>query len=510
MKNNTNHQAPLLTADKISKKFPGVKALDGICFHLDRGEILGLLGENGAGKSTLAKVLVGVNRPDTGTICINGKEITIDSPKSALEHGIAIIHQDIFVFPNLSVAENLFIEDLPRNKASGKVDWKLLYEQSKEILASINLNDLNPRMLCEKLGPAERQLVEIGRALRKNPRILIMDEPTTALSGPEISRLFEIVSNLKSKGYSVIFISHHIKDVLKITDRILVLRDGMKVGEYYTKEMTLEKVVDAMVGRKIKEMYPKTKAKIGGVGIEIRGLTSKKLGIKDISFVGNKSEIVGFTGLMGSGKTSVAESIFGSQIADAGILILGGREYDLTKGNPSRSLERKIGYVPEDRKERGLILPLPVGENISITILSELEKLFLFLQKKNEKRMVNNSIKNLSITPPNPRRLVRYLSGGNQQKVVLAKWFGTDPDILILDEPTKGVDVGAKSEIFRLVSEFVVNGGTALIFSSEITELLAVCDRIYVLFRGKIVGCLNRDKANEKLIGQYATGAYSK
>lgn len=500
---------PLLKLEGVGKSFPGVEALREVSLELYPGEILGLVGENGAGKSTLMKVICGVYRPDSGRLFLDGKELRLNSVADGVAHGIGPVYQEIYDFPTLTVAENLFLEALPAGRWTRKVSWTALQGEARYWLEQVGLKEIDPETGLSELGLAERQLLQVARSLHQEPKVLLLDEPTTALSEVEIRRLFATVRRLRELGVSIIFISHHITDVLELCDRIVVLRDASVVGQHRVEDVALHTVVQEMVGRRIEQMYPKAPPSIGACVLEVNGITLRSRGLQDVGLALHEGEIVGVTGLLGSGRSSLAECIFGSLRPESGTITLYDTTYDASKGSPQASLRRHVGFVPEDRKKRGLVLWMSVAHNITLTLLDRIRGLFARIRTDYEGQIVTQRVTELDIKTPSLRQLVRYLSGGNQQKVVLARWLSIEPRILILDEPTKGIDVGTKSEIFRLLAEFVSRGGAALMFSSEIPELRAVCDRIYVLYRGRMAGCLAREEATEEAIGQLATGVVS-
>ena len=417
---------PVLSAEDLSKSFPGVTALQHVSFDLCQGEILGLVGENGAGKSTLAKILMGIYQPDSGLVKLDGQPTIINSPSHALAKGLAIVHQEVHFFPNLGIRENLLIENLPTTRRMRRVDWSALDSVAREWLNQMNLGVLDPCAKMATLTPPERQLVEIARAMLKQPRILIMDEPTTSLSRPDINRLSEMLRALCRRGVSIIFISHHIVDTLSLCDRVVILRDGRKVGDHPISSMTLATVVREMVGREIGEQYPKATIPIGEVQLSVQHLSHKGVGLSDVCLEVRKGEIVGVTGQTGSGKTSVAECMFGGLVADAGVLSVAGREYNLADASPDKSLRRHIGYVPEDRKQRGLVMALCMGNNISLSVLDAIKGQLGYLRRGLERVLIKRSISDLSITPSDPQRLVRYLSGGNstEGRSCQVVWYG--------------------------------------------------------------------------------------
>lgn len=489
----------ILKMKRITKSFPGVHALQNVNFELKKGEVHALLGENGAGKSTLLKILAGAYSKDAGEIYIEGEKVEGLTPKKAEELGISIIYQEFSSLPHLSIAENIFLGHLPQKK--GLVDWKKCNEKSKELLKQVGL-DLDPRMLVSQLKIAQQQMVEIAKALSKEAKIIIMDEPTAPLTQREIDNLFKVILDLKEKGVSVVYVSHRLVEIKEICDIVTVLRDGSYVGKAKICDIEIDDMIRMMVGRNIKDMYPRSTAKIGAPLLEVNNLcTEDKL--NDISFIARKGEILGIAGLVGAGRTELARAIYGADLISSGSIKLNGKTLDIAC--PTDAISNKIGLVPEDRKNQGLVLMMNIKDNISLASL----KRFMKAGKLNlykEEKTANNFVNKLGIITPGIFEEVNNLSGGNQQKVVLGKWICTDCNLLIIDEPTRGIDVGAKVEIYHLINELVEKGMGIIMISSELPELIGVCDRILVMHEGRLSGELQKEDFCEEKIMRYATG----
>lgn len=492
----------LLRMEKITKNFPGVKALDEVDLEVYKGEVLALVGENGAGKTTLMEILnphpapTGFYQQDSGKIFFEGKEIKLRNPHDAQKKGISFIHQHFNIALNLSVSENILMGREPRK---GGV-LGLLDRKEMDRVASEHLTKLGVRFSGDtpirKLGVAQKQMVEIARAISIDSKLIIMDEPTAPLTDNEIEKLFAIVNKLKKLGLTFIFVTHKLSEVFSICDRIVVLRDGKNAGCLDVKDATEKKVTQMMVGRDL-DMYPGKEKKIGGKIFEVKNLKKKEL-IDNISFQVRKGEILGFYGLVGAGRTETMRAIFGVDRLDEGSIFLGGEEVSI--GSPADAINKGIGFVPEDRQSQGLVPLMNIKENITLPILNSISKLKV-IDKEKEDEIVDNYINKLKISPSNPFSPVKSLSGGNQQKVVLAKWLASLPEILILDEPTRGIDIGAKAEIHFLISLLAFQGLGIIIISSELPEILSMSDRILVMAEGRITGeFLRKDATEEKII----------
>ncbi|MHB8089978.1 MAG: sugar ABC transporter ATP-binding protein, partial [Anaerolineaceae bacterium] len=478
-----NHQ-PLLRMANISKHFPGVQALDNVDFEVYPGEIVGLLGENGAGKSTLIKILSGVYTKDQGSIYFRGESIDPKNPQDSQSLGISTIYQELALVPQLSVAENLFLNREPRLiPALGMIDFKKMEADARIILHDLGV-DIPPNKLLKDLTVAAQQMVEITKAVSRNANLILMDEPTSALSNKEVKAIFEIMNRLKEKGVSVVFVSHRLEEVMKIVDRVIVMRDGQRVGELPIQEASMEKIIRLMVGREV-GLFHKIEKEIKEPVLEVRGLSGNNL-VKDVSLTVRKGEIVGLAGLVGAGRTDVARLIFGADRRTSGTILINNEPVQIN--NPSDAVEYGIGWVPEDRKQQGLVLGMNMKENASIAILQRISNLFGVINLKQQNEIVKNYIKKLNIATSSMEKQVNELSGGNQQKVVLAKWLATKPKVLIMDEPTRGIDVGAKAEVHALISQLAKEGMAILMISSEMPEIMGMSDRVIVMCQGRITG----------------------
>jgi ribose transport system ATP-binding protein len=484
----------------ITKEFPGVKALKSVDFNIYKGKIMALIGENGAGKSTLMKILTGVYEKTSGEIFLNGKLVQIRNTREAQNMGIAIIHQELNLLSNLSIGENIFLGREPVN-SFGKIQWNKLFEAAKEIMSRLGITD-KPETLVGELSIGKQQMVEIAKALSLNAQVIIMDEPTGALTDKETESLFRVIRELIAEGKSIVYISHRLKEIFEICDDVTVMRDGQFIAEHSIHEVNEDKIIELMVGRKLSEQYPRVTCKTGEVVLEIKNLTNSY--VKDISFLLRSGEIVGLAGLMGSGRTELARTIYGVLEKDNGEIIVAGKAARIK--SPGQAIKNGISYVSEDRKGNGVVLGLNIKENISLSVLQKLSGLFGVINKKKEEAAALESIKGMSIKTSGVKQLVKNLSGGNQQKVSLSKSLMTSPRILILDEPTRGVDVGAKKEIYDIINQFKKAGMSILMISSEIPEILGMSDRVMVMHEGRITGCLERENANQESIMRLAVG----
>jgi rhamnose transport system ATP-binding protein len=482
----------ILTLAGISKSFPGVRALSAISFDVQPGEVHALLGENGAGKSTLIKIMSGVYQADSGTMIHDGKPTTFGSPQAAQDAGIATIYQELLLFPELSVAENIFMGHAPKNRF-GAIDWRKMRERSRELLASLDIHDLDVTAMVGALSVGNRQRIEIAKALSHNARILIMDEPTAALTEHDVTRLFGIVRLLRSRGVAVVYISHRLEEVFLLADRVTVLRDGEFVATKQVSDTSHDNLVQMMVGRRIEALFPKVETKLGPVLLELENVVHKPT-TKGISLKLRAGEILGIAGLVGSGRSELAEVIFGMTPAEEGTIRVDGQPVRIE--SPSHAKYLGIAYVPEDRGRQGLVRPMPVNENVSLASLSRVSH-NSFIDRKAEDALATESVKQLQIRASGIRQIVGKLSGGNQQKVGLSKWLATQPRILIMDEPTRGIDVGAKAEIHRLMSELASRGMAILMISSELPEVLGMSDRILVMRAGRVVKEVDRADATQ-------------
>ena len=501
-------QQPMLRMTGVDKSFPGVRALASVGLEVFPGECLALMGENGAGKSTLMKILSGVYSPDAGQIEIDGQQVTLTSPSQAQQLGISIIYQEFNLFPNLSVEENVFIGREPSR--SGVVARGDLRRRTRELLGQLGVS-LDPTAMVRDLSVAQQQMVEIAKALSYNARIVIMDEPTSALSDTEVQNLFAIIRGLKRRGLAVIFISHRLEEVFAICDRITVLRDGENAGSVATEDATAQRIVQMMVGRPLSDLFTKdASAAAGEPVLEVSGLTrtrargdTSSTSIADVSLSLRAGEIVGLAGLVGSGRTELARTIFGADKLDAGTISIDGRRVKIF--TPVDAIRLGIGLVPEDRKQQALVLQLAVRENISLANLGRISRGGV-IQRGSERTIADRFIDALQIRTPSMEQKVINLSGGNQQKVVLAKWLSLNPRILIVDEPTRGIDVGAKAEVHQLLNQLAGQGVAILMISSELPEILGMSDRVLVMREGRLTGELSRAEATQETIMSMATG----
>jgi ribose transport system ATP-binding protein len=493
---------PLISVKKLSKSFPGVRALHDVQFELIAGEVHALMGENGAGKSTLMKILAGVYSKDSGEILLNGQPVAFASPREAQAMGIGIIHQELQLMNHLTVAQNIFIGREPRRGFGLFLDEDKLNAQAREILDRMHLK-IDPRAIVGTLTVAKQQMVEIAKALSFDSRVLIMDEPTSALNDAEIAELFRIVRELKSHGVGVVYISHKMDELKQISDRVTVLRDGEYVATVATKDASVEAIIAMMVGRTLSDVAPSHAAGANGeVALEVKNLNAGPL-VRDVSFALRKGEILGFAGLMGAGRTEVARAIFGADPVTSGEIVVNGGKAQIR--TPSDAVRRGIGYLSEDRKRFGLATGMDVESNIVMSNLRKFLSLNFFLRRTQIRKTASHFIGLLAIRTPSATQEVRLLSGGNQQKIVIAKWLERDCDVLFFDEPTRGIDVGAKSEIYKLLRSLADQGKAIVMISSELPEILRMSDRVVVMCEGRITGELSAKEATQERIMQLAT-----
>lgn len=487
----------LLEMKGISKSFYGNQVLHSVDFTLEAGSVHALMGENGAGKSTLMNILIGIHKRDGGRILLDGKEVNIEAPADAKRLGIAMIHQELSSVSEMSIAENIYLGREPLKH--GFLDYRQMYRQTEELLKMLNI-DLNPRQRMGSLRVADQQLVEIAKAVSQDAKIVIMDEPTSSITDREVENLYSIIRDLKMRGTGIVYISHKMDEVYTITDKITVLRDGHSISTWNTAEVTNDMVIKAMVGRELKEQYPKKEVEIGETILELKKLTVKGQ-FEDISFKVHKGEILGLVGLVGAGRTETMQALFGMTKPESGEIILKGQKVNFTC--PADAIKSGIAYVTEDRKGEGLVLPMSIGHNITLSSLKELSG-GLFIRDKEEKNSIVDGVKNLKVKAASTNLPVKMLSGGNQQKVVLAKWMLKDPDVIIFDEPTRGIDVGAKAEIYKLMGEFVAQGKAVIMISSEMPEAMGMSDRLIVLSNHRVSGELRREEFSQRSIMQMA------
>ena len=491
---------PLVELYGIVKQFGGVQALRGVDFRLFPGEVHALVGENGAGKSTLVKVLAGIYRPDEGVMKVGGESVQLRSPAQAQALGIAVVQQEPMLFPDLDVAENVFMGRHPRDRY-GRVDWKRMYREVDQLLASLDVS-LSSHQPVQGLSVAEQQLVEITKALSLQARVLVLDEPTAALSAHEVEELFVIVRQLRERGVAVLFVSHRLEEVFKIADRLTICRDGSHIITTSVSEITTEEIIKHMVGRELAHFFPKGEAEIGEVVLEARHLT-RAGAFADVNFQLHRGEILGFAGLVGAGRTEVARVLFGIDQAESGEVWFKGKRVHIR--SPQQAVDYGIAYVPEDRHQQGLVMNFSIASNISLAILQRVSRLGL-IDSRREQQMAEEYSSQLRIRSSNVGQVVNALSGGNQQKVVLSKWLATNPSVLILDEPTRGIDVGAKAEVHRITSDLAAKGLAIILIASELPEVLAMADRIIVLHEGRVTGTFTRSEATQERVMFAATG----
>jgi inositol transport system ATP-binding protein len=490
----------LLEVDDVRKEFPGVVALDNVKFKLKRGTVHALMGENGAGKSTLMKIVAGIYTPDSGSFKLRGIDIQLKNPLDALENGIAMIHQELNLMGPMTVAENIWIRREPTNRL-GFINHGEMQRRTEELFTRLNI-DIDPTVEVRSLSVANRQMVEIAKAVSFNSDVLIMDEPTSALTEREVDHLFRIIRALKAEGKGIIYITHKMSELFEIADEVSVFRDGKYIATKPSAELTRDEIIRMMVGRDITQMFPKLTVPIGDVVLSVENLTLKGI-FKDVSFEVRAGEILGIAGLVGSGRSNIAETIFGVTPASSGTISIHGKQVKMS--SPSVAMEHGMAFLTEDRKETGCFLLLDIQENTQMAVLQNKYVKYGFVQQaqlaKDSQEMANT----LRVRTPDMQEPIINLSGGNQQKVLISRWLLTKPRILILDEPTRGIDVGAKAEIHRLVSELAKDGVAVIMISSEMPEVLGMSDRIMVIHEGRVTGFLNRDEADQVKIMELAS-----
>ncbi len=488
----------ILRATGISKEFPGVKALSNVDFEVHRGEVVALLGENGAGKSTLIKILSGIYSLDSGTIELEGKSVKFNFPAEAKAAGIGVIHQELNYVATVSVAENIYMGEIP--KKGFMVDYKAMYAGARAIMARIGV-DIDPKMPIGRCTVAQKQLIEIAKVIAENVKVLIMDEPTSALNDVETENLFRFIDRACAQGIAVIYISHKLDEIFRLAKRVVVLRDGCVTGQLDVAAVTREQLIATMVGRKLDDMYPKSHTEPGEVLIKVCGLTNEAL--KDVSFSARRGEVFGIYGLLGSGHQDLGAAIFGQTILHSGDIILRGQKVIIR--HPIDALAHGIAYVPAERKTEGLVLNSSVRVNM-LTPYYAKHKNRPFINRRFEQTVTEKWIRNLKIKTPSDETKSELLSGGNQQKIVLAKCLELSPDVMILNEPTRGIDVGSKAEIYRILDDLCKKGKCVIMITSEMPELLTMSDRIMVMHAGKISGFLDASEATQENVLKYAIG----
>ncbi len=484
----------------ITKTFPGVLALNNVKLEVRRGEVHALVGENGAGKSTLMKILSGVYQADSGEVIFKGARVEFKNTRQSQIAGITTIYQELNQVTQLSVTENIFLgAEIVR---AGMIDWSAMHARARALLAKLHL-DIDPRMALNRLGVGQQQMVEVAKALHHEADLIIMDEPTSSLSIREIDYLFAIIEELKSSGVAIVYISHHLEETFAVADRITVLRDGAYVGTWSSHALDVDRLIRLMVGRDLSEKFPKELAPRTGEVLRVEGLTQGTR-LRNMSFSAYGGEVLGIAGLVGAGRTELARAIFGADRIDAGNIFVDGKA--VTIRSPRDAINHGIALLTEDRKQQGLVLKMSTGQNITMAVLGRLTR-GLFTNSRKEHELAQGYMDSMAIRASSQDQLAINLSGGTQQKVVLSKWMATQPRVLIFDEPTRGIDVGAKVEIYKLINELARNGVAILMISSELPEVLGMADRIMVIHQGQVAGFLNREEATEERIMEMATGS---
>ncbi|MCH1981062.1 sugar ABC transporter ATP-binding protein [Ruminococcus sp. OA3] len=494
---------PLLQMEHIRKVFPGVVALDDVSLTIKEGTVHALMGENGAGKSTLMKILTGVYTRTEGSIRWQGQDLDTSSITNVLHSGITMIFQELNPIKTMKVCENIFVGREPYRIKGLMVDHRKIAEDTRALFEELEMTDIDPNAMVGTLSTAKMQMIEIAKAISYHSKLIIMDEPTSSITEKECQHLFRLVNNLKKKGIAFIFITHKMDEVFQISDEITVMRDGTYVGTYDVKDISQEELVKLMVGREITNMFPKEEAEIGEVKLEVTGMNVKDL-LHDINFRVHKGEILGFAGLMGAGRTEVMETLFGIRKMDTGTVKIDGQKVHID--NPKQALKHKIAFLTEDRRGTGCFLPLSVGDNIMVCNYDRAISGFGKISISKEKKLCREQIEKYAVKTPGASQIIGNLSGGNQQKVLIARWLMMEPDIIILDEPTRGIDVGSKSEIHRMISSLAKQGVAVILISSELPEVIGMSDRIMVMYEGRITGEVARSEATQENIMRYASG----
>lgn len=497
-----NDESFCLQMKNIKKSFNGVTVLDNVNFNVQRGTVHALLGENGAGKSTLMNILYGIHKADEGEIYIKGQKVSINNPKMANELGVSMIHQELSNVPQMKVYENIYLGREPVYKLMGTIKRKQLRKDTLDLLKRINVT-IKPDVKLVSLSVAEAQMVEIAKAISYNADIIVMDEPTSAITEKEVVKLFEVINSLKKSGKAIIYISHKLDEIFKIVDYVTVLRDGTTIGTKPISELDEKKLISMMVGRDLNDIFPKERADIGDVCLEVKNFTQGEK-FKNINFNLHKGEILGISGLMGAGRTELVESIFGLSKKDKGELYVDGKKVEIKC--PKDAINNGFALVSEDRKTCGLNLKSSIKDNMTLANLGKFCVGGGILQKPKENKAVDELMKKLNIKAHSRNQLAKFLSGGNQQKIVIAKWVLCEPKIFILDEPTRGIDIGAKAEVYRLMGQLVASGKAVIMISSELPEVIGMSDRIIVMHEGEITGMLDRSEFDQEKIMLCATG----
>ncbi len=490
----------ILRLTKICKTFPGVNALTDVNLTIKKGEVHALVGENGAGKSTLMKTISGAYKKDGGAIWFDGQEVEIHSPKQSELMGISIIYQELNLIERISVAENVFIGRYPRK--NGFVRWGKMYADAQALFDEYDLK-IDAKKLVRSLTMAQKQMVEIIKAVSINAKIIIMDEPTSSLSTKETESLFRIIRKLKARGVAVVFITHRLDEIFEICDRMTVLRDGHYIGERDIKDITKAEMISMMIGRELTQQYPRRDNPIGETVLEVKNITDGGKHVKDVSFSAHRGEVLGFYGLVGAGRTETMRMVFGIDKKAGGSVLLGGRE--VTIKSPRDAIKHGIGFITENRRDEGLFLRSTVRVN---TVMVALKKILKhgFISYKTEKEVAEDYVKKLKTATPSVNQKAMFLSGGNQQKVVLAKWLFSDSEIILFDEPTRGIDVGARREIYSLINDLVADGRSVVVVSSDMEEIMGISDRILVMYEGSVAGEIEKKDFSQNLITAYAVG----
>jgi ribose transport system ATP-binding protein len=485
----------------ISKSFAGLKALNGVNFSAAPGEVHALIGENGAGKSTLIKILAGAYAKDAGKILLDGKTVDINGPQAGIKNGISVIYQEFALASHMTVAENIYIDKL--SDGGGIVNWKRIRRDARELLDRLGFGDINVMKSVSELTIAYQQIVEIAKALTREARVLVLDEPTAVLTSREVERLFVILEELKTRGVCIIYVSHRLEEIFRVSDRITILKDGENVGAVNTGEIDQNHLVEMMIGRKMEEYFPRRDSVIGDEVFRIEDINREQI-VRNVSFGVRRGEVFGISGLVGSGRTETMRAVFGADRADTGKVFLFGKETKIK--NPKAAVKLGIGMLPEDRKKHGVILNMSVKENGTMTIIDRFRGLLGFIKNEEESGLVKELTDKLSVKTSSINGRVSSLSGGNQQKVALMKWIASDARVLILDEPTRGVDVGAKVDIYKVINQLAGEGVAVIMISSEMNEIIGMCDRTAVMRQGEIVGFLEKDDISEINIIRLAMG----
>ena len=491
----------ILRLTNVNKEFPGVKALTDMCFSLRRGEVHALVGENGAGKSTLMKILSGAYKKDSGTIEFDGKEVEINSPKAAEKLGIATIYQELNLISRMTVAENVYLGRFP--KKMNAIQWKKMNSDAQALFDAFDI-EMDVKKLVRSVSLAKRQIVEIIKAVSTNARVVIMDEPTSSLTTRETEVLFRIIRTLKEKGIAIVFITHRLDEIFEVCDRMTVLRDGCYIGTRDVKDITKSEMIAMMIGRELTQQYPERNAVVGDVLLEAKHMSDTEGNVKDVSFAVHKGEVLGFAGLVGAGRTEIMRLIFGADKKKDGHIFIEGKEVHIN--HPRDAIANKIGFLTENRKEEGLFLRSSVRINTVMVALKKIMVKGLYFNFRKEKEVTEKYVKLLHIVTPSVNQKAMYLSGGNQQKVVLAKWLFSDSKVIIFDEPTRGIDVGAKREIYNIINQLAEEGKAVIVVSSDMEEILGISDRILVMHEGVITGEIMKENFSQSLVTEYAVG----